>query len=75
MTKEGWLKFDDLFIPENKIVGVAKEKGRVVIYLQGGHKFSLSKSEGKDFWNELDGGDRSEMIELTDAAGTDDLTT
>lgn len=60
MAKAGWLKFEDLFIPEDKIVAVTKKKNKVVVYLQGGYEFSLPKAEGNDFWHELNGGTTSD---------------
>ena len=64
MAKEDWLKFEDLCIPENKIVAVTRKKNKVTIHLQGGNEFSLSKSEGQNYWNELNGEIKSKAAEL-----------
>ena len=72
MAKQGWLKFDDLFIPENKIVAVSRKKQKVTIHLQGGHEFTLTKTEGNDFWRELAGETVGESIVLAESIGDGD---
>ena len=70
MAKEGWLKFRDLMIPENKIVAVTRKKNKIKIHLQGGHEFSLSKSEGNAYWQELGGDPDPNHIELIEIEGS-----